>query len=486
MRRRAGSRRRWGAAAWTALLLAAPAHGQMSQVSGAQLSAAAGSPNARTVMREVEQARRELQTNGKSAGAWLRLGQALAASGAAQPARAALRTALKLNPRLCRGWLLAGELGAGAGRWAAAAKDDLRAARCEPGLASAHFFAAEALLRLGALPRATTQFHAALQGGGGGLGRFCAGDARPEGCGPAAMFVHVGLGQIASQLGHPAAAAAEFRAALALGPAYPPALLGLADGDLRRGQARRAEALFRRALAAQPSSVAALAGLAAALRAAGRPAEAQQAFARLRARIQARKARLRAEQETDRGMTLWHAGQLQAAAAAFRRAAAAAPGYAAAHNDLGSVLALSGDARDAVRQFALAVRLRRPYPKARSNWGLVLLAQGRAAAAARQFRAALAAAPLDVGARLNLAAALERQGKKGAAETALRQVIALAPAMGKAHVALGMLLARSHGGLTQPARWEIETGLRLDPALRRLLPRRIQLQLAATARHVRR
>ncbi len=99
---------------------------------------------------------------------------------------------------------------------------------------------------------------------------------------------------------------------------------------------------------------------------------------------------------------------------------------------------------------------------------------------------ALAAAPLDVGARLNLAAALERQGEMGVAEAELRQVIALAPAMGKAHVALGMLLAQSHGGLTQQARREIETGLRLDPALRRMLPRRIQLQLAATARQVRR
>lgn len=471
---------RCGALAWALLLLAAAAHGQMAQASGAQLSAAGRKPSARAEILAVEQARQALQANGKSAKAWLRLGQALAASGEAQPAREALRTALKLNVKLCAGWENLGQLAAAAGRWAAAAKDQLRAVRCQPGLASARFFAAEALLRLGALPRATVEFHAALQAGRGRIGRFCAGDARPAGCGPAAMFIHVGLGQIASQLGHPAAAAAEFRAALVLGPAYPPALLGLADSDLRRGNPRRAEALFRRALAARPDSVAALAGLAAALRATGQAGAARRTFARLRAQIQARKARLHAEQETDRGMTLWRAGNLDAAAAAFRQATAAAPAYAAAHNDLGSVLALSGDAKHAVRQFALAVRLRRPYPKARSNWGLVLLAQGSAAAAARQFRAALAAAPLDVDARLNLAAALERERKIGAAEAELRQVIALAPAMGKAHVALGLLLAQRQGGLTREARGEIEMGLRLDPELRRLLPRPMQTKLAAS------
>lgn len=93
---------------------------------------------------------------------------------------------------------------------------------------------------------------------------------------------------------------------------------------------------------------------------------------------------------------------------------------------------------------------------------------------------ALAAAPLDVGARLNLAAALEREGEMGVAEAELRQVIALAPAMGKAHVALGMLLTQRQGGLTREARGEIEMGLRLDPELRRLLPRPMQTKLAAS------
>ena len=116
----------------------------------------------------------------------------------------------------------------------------------------------------------------------------------------------------------------------------------------------------RALLAARPDSVAALAGLAAAMRMTGQAGAAQRTFARVRAQIQARQARLNAEQETDRGMTLWRAGHLGAAAVAFRRATAAAPGYAAAHNDLGSVLALSGDVKHAVRQFALAVRLRRP------------------------------------------------------------------------------------------------------------------------------
>src|SRR5579884_2953053 len=413
---------------------------QSSRAGGPPISPKLSAAAMETTLQAVQSARRRLQAHPKDAAAWLSLGEALAAGGDDAQAQTAVARALALDPRLCRGWEVEGQLADARQQWPLAAQQYQRAVQCEPRAAAPRFFLGEALLRLGELQAAETQLRAALAGGRK-LCCFCAGSRQTPVCGPAALFIDVGLAQIARQLGDERTAAKELRAALALDRDDPEALISLAEIDLSSGRAQSAAAGFRQALRIEPDSVAAWSGLAAALRRDGEPQQSEEAFRQVRDLVRRNQARRQARQESDAGLLLWRQGKLADAADRFRRALAAAPDDASAYNNLGGVLSLMGDRAAAERAFAEAIHLRPFYPMARDNWGLVLLQDGKVAAAIEQFQTAVAEEPAYPAAHLNLAVALERKGDLAGAQTELRRAQRLAPASSTSAQAGGVAAA---------------------------------------------
>src|SRR5579875_1347659 len=213
---------------------------QSSRAGGPPISPKLSAAAMETTLQAVQSARRRLQAHPKDAAAWLSLGEALAAGGDDAQAQTAVARALALDPRLCRGWEVEGQLADSRQQWPLAAQQYQRAVQCEPRAAAPRFFLGEALLRLGELQAAETQL----------------------------------------------------RAALALDRDDPEALISLAEIDLSSGRAQSAAAGFRQALRIEPDSVAAWSGLAAALRRDGEPQQSEEAFRQVRDLVRRNQARL--------------------------------------------------------------------------------------------------------------------------------------------------------------------------------------------------
>lgn len=431
------------------------------------------------IIASIASAQRRIHKRPRDAAAWFALGKALQLGGGATEAAHAYDQALALDPKLPDAWSGKGALAAQDEKWWLAAKDYGRAVALAPQDVSAHFSLGEMLLRVGDFEKAGSEFTIVLHRNPQ-LCCFCAGPNQKAECGPAALFADVGLGHVLMQRGDLAGAERLFQRALEFNPDFPSALISEGQILLRKSKPAEAAADFEAALRVRPKSLPATNGLATAYRQLGKSDRASIEFSKARALFNRQQARLRAEDENNRGLGLWHQGNLSAAAQTFRSAIDYASDYAPAHNNLGIVLYLMGDASGAIKQFSTAVALQPDYTKAHNNWGLVLMDQGSIRAAIDQFEAAISAQPGDADAHLNLGIALERNGKDKKAESQLRLAIQLAPAMAKPHVELGLLLVSRKGGLTREARQQIEQGLRLDPGLKRLLPEKILARLPET------
>jgi tetratricopeptide (TPR) repeat protein len=191
------------------------------------------------------------------------------------------------------------------------------------------------------------------------------------------------------------------------------------------------------------------------------------------------------------------------AIAGLRRALAASPGNAEAHNALGLVLGRKGaDSNDVASEFREAIRLRPDFAEAHNNLGLVLIQAGDdqagiaalreavrvspdyadahanlgaaltptdAGEAIRELEKAVALSPNSVKALFNLAVAYGASPSVGSAKTPgpskeidqLRKVIALAPSFGRAHLALGRSLLQD--GKVTEAVTELQEAARLEP-----------------------
>src|SRR6202171_2126020 len=97
------------------------------------------------------------------------------------------------------------------------------------------------------------------------------------------------------------------------------------------------------------------------------------------------------------------AGKLNEAEPLVRRAIAAAPSNADAHNLLGTILDQRGQAQAAEREYLAALRLNPRSASARANLGVLLARTGRSEAAVRAFEAVLAEVPDHPQATINLA-----------------------------------------------------------------------------------
>ncbi len=117
-----------------------------------------------------------------------------------------------------------------------------------------------------------------------------------------------------------------------------------------------------------------------------------------------------------RGIDAAQSGELDQAAAAFRRAVEVDPTDAEAWDSLGVVLVRAGDEARGVEAFRRALRAVPGHPEAHRNLAVVLDRQGRGAEAARHYRAFLANGPGDGPDRATIMARLEEMGAGRAGE----------------------------------------------------------------------
>lgn len=116
------------------------------------------------------------------------------------------------------------------------------------------------------------------------------------------------------------------------------------------------------------------------------------------------------------GMNAAQNGELDQAAAAFRKAVEVDPTDAEAWDSLGVVLVRAGDEARGVEAFRRALRVVPGHPEAHRNLAVVLDRQGRAAEAARHYRAFLAKSPGDSPDRATILARLEEMGARRSGE----------------------------------------------------------------------
>jgi len=152
--------------------------------------------------------------------------------------------------------------------------------------------------------------------------------------------------------------------------------------------------------------------------------------------------------------------------------------FCEAHDNLGGVLWMQKDSAAAMSEFQAAVRCNPDLATAQNNLGTALLYHSHDIdQAIVQFRAAISLRPGFALAHLNLGKALAAKQELAQAEPEFRRAIMIDPDLAAAHVGLGLLLAMKEGSLTAEARLEMEKGLRLDAALRELIPQPYLAQL---------
>lgn len=157
-------------------------------------------------------------------------------------------------------------------------------------------------------------------------------------------------------------------------------------------------------------------------------------------------------------------GELDAAGAAYRRAAEADPELGASANlNLGLVLTTQGRLEESARAFHRCLEIDPGNYKARFNLGNLAARAGRNAQAIEQFEASVRMAPTFAQARVNLARVLRRVGRWDGARRQFELALRLLPEHQRAavHVQLGSILAHleSYG----EAVVQYEAALRFDP-----------------------
>jgi cytochrome c-type biogenesis protein CcmH/NrfG len=112
------------------------------------------------------------------------------------------------------------------------------------------------------------------------------------------------------------------------------------------------------------------------------------------------------------GIDAVESGELDQAAAAFRKAVEVDPADAEAWDSLGVVLVRAGDEARGVEAFRRALRAVPGHPEAHRNLAVVLDRQGRGAEAARHYRAFLAKSPANNPDRATIMARLEEMSAR--------------------------------------------------------------------------
>jgi tetratricopeptide (TPR) repeat protein len=140
------------------------------------------------------------------------------------------------------------------------------------------------------------------------------------------------------------------------------------------------------------------------------------------------------------GLVSYQQGRLDGAVELIGRAIALKPDAAPFHCNLAEVYRARGELERAVASCREALRLQPDYPEAANNLGMVLLAQRDTAGAAEQFQAALRLRPNDAALHNNLASALRAAGDRDGAIDRCRAALQLNPNLAEAHSNLGQML----------------------------------------------
>lgn len=154
-------------------------------------------------------------------------------------------------------------------------------------------------------------------------------------------------------------------------------------------------------------------------------------------------------------------GDRDGAAAAYREALLARPGFPEALNNLSNLLVLQDKPEEAIGHLRELLRLRPDYAEAHNNLGVALRNLGKKEEAERCYREALRLKPAYPDAANNLGDILARREQYEAAVEAYRRALQLRPDYPEAHNNLGVALAR----LGRPAEAEAHyrASLRLRP-----------------------
>jgi Tfp pilus assembly protein PilF len=148
------------------------------------------------------------------------------------------------------------------------------------------------------------------------------------------------------------------------------------------------------------------------------------------------------EQLFTRGNQCLAAGEMAAAATAYRAALAIDPTQAALHGNLALALDEAGDAATAEHHYRQALTLEPEQAQLWINYGVLLLQGKRLDEAEAALRQALALAPHDTSALSNLGVLLAQQYRDDEAETTLREALRRQPEHRNAAYNLAYLLLR--------------------------------------------
>jgi tetratricopeptide (TPR) repeat protein len=118
------------------------------------------------------------------------------------------------------------------------------------------------------------------------------------------------------------------------------------------------------------------------------------------------------------------------------------PRAAVAYYARGGMLQVRGEIDAAIAAYRRAAKLRPDFMNAHTELGNLLARQGRFALAAAHYRKAIALRPAPAEDHANLANVLLRQGRRGPARRHLRLALALRPGFAEAHNNLGIVLAQ--------------------------------------------
>jgi tetratricopeptide (TPR) repeat protein len=132
------------------------------------------------------------------------------------------------------------------------------------------------------------------------------------------------------------------------------------------------------------------------------------------------------------------------------------------HMRLGRDAVVQGDLDSAAAHFRRAVSIAPENKEARIGLGLALAYKGDIDGAIQQFRVAIKLDPNNADVQNSLGVALMQKGKLDEAQTHLQRAIKLNPRLAKAHNSLGVLLARK--GKPDEAVEQFQEALRIDPS----------------------
>ncbi len=249
---------------------------------------------------------------------------------------------------------------------------------------------------------------------------------------PDAKWAHNLIGRIRIDHNDLPAAIGEFRAALALDPAFRPARNNLANSLLASGDIAGAKAEFAEVRRLDPRDVIAAEGVADIALAENRPDEAVRLL-----ESAAELDPVNPRYFTRAGTILLERGEQQAGVAQLKKALELDPGYPAAFAQLAAIPLAAGDFAAAERVYRDAADYAPDDATAISAHGRILAILKDWSAAETRYARAVALAPASADYRLEHARVLQRLGRHRDALSELDQAKALAPANADVWMSIG-------------------------------------------------